>query len=1805
VNSSGGLGTYTTQSAVEAAANLIRDKLATIPGVVPIADVTSDGVQNSLDLLKLDKLSGTNQVLGATYLMKFQPTFTVTKPFNLGVNFLNLQASGTVTFNGQLTLLLGFGINKTDGFFIKTDFSDIAGAGLTSSTPELSLTGGVSIDGPGVNLKLGLLDLTANFDETGAEDDFLTANFIGNLNGGSDGKLTLSDLLNLANFSSLATVGLIVQAKLNVPLSVNVSNHPELPSLGATFTLDWGPFNVVTSPATTPVIHLADIHLNAGSFVDTVVKPLLQKLKDNTPLGPVTDALTDPLPLVNRTPYELLKATLPADSQARKVLDFLFKIVDFINEAESTAGSAANQDVHFGSITIGQGSSANGPQPTATPDAGSKENGQESSMTTPTVPGAALPIIGPYIQKLADLGITVPVLQLSKLSQLLIGNNVDLVVVNLPKLDVKKDFNINYPLFNFGIPYVADVSINAFFGGGFELIVDLSAGFDTRGLRSGHFLNGFYIGDFDPGSDNVITPTDKERFELQFTANVHAGIDAQVDLIGLPVGKATGQTSITATIGVDLNEDNEDPTNGLPAFGDGRSATDRHDGRVYLDEIGTILSTNANDPLCLFDASGQLNAALQISLDVIGVFHKDYHFSWPLLPFDLTCSSNHAVAANQNLADIVVDGSGNRTLVLTSTASASDDDKDTRAGTHHPDGDNVQILLVDKNQNPSDGPPLLVVNRQDVQVVTLTGTPTKFRVTGSDGSQFLARGLDVGQQVQYAVADIKTGFTKIVTGTLTEVTDNSFTVQPASNLPDGNSTTFTILSGRETLRVRKDGVFEDFGAGETGNHFIANVASFVLITNHGGGPLNGFGAGDDHVTVDPLVPTPVRFSGGLGNDILIGGGGDDVLLGGLGDDTLDGGGYAGPGGSSGRDTMIGGGGSDFIDGRDGDDTLVGDFDVTLDPRPTPNATNLPLFPFEGADVIHGGEGDDRIWGDNKGTANDANGPPPTSPLPTPDIIYPGAGNNLFFLGAGDQLAVEVNQPGTLQFDAQGQAVVLTPNSVSIAGQDPVEFGAVPGVVVINSYGQVIVNGTQSKDDLRVQVDGTGQNLFYSFASGPAVTIFGATSFQFNGSGGNDTFTVDLSNGGNPFPSGGLKFAGEANSTGRTLPILGGASGDRLIVKPGTGTDVASLSPSTTVSGNGKLGLGNSSVSFTGLESIEISHRSSLFVTPGDKGLVKLSGRDALTVQSGTASGGQPATVVSGTCVSARMPILTFFDIPNFTLDTGADDGFLTDDSVTVRGGSLLVGASALKDQGLQNVTIRTGNGADTLTTLLSDYRLPVTGGSFNFDGGAGVDTIKASADVSLTLNGNTALTNSGGGSIGLQNLAGEIAALTGGAGDNTFTVTNWTGSVTLNGGAGLDRLTLAIAGGSSATTLETLALTGNVSVGWAATPATLAGSLDLGGVSRTFTVTNGSAAPDLVISAAMGGTGGVTLAGGGKMVFSGNNTYTGANTVSAGALQAGAAEVIPDASDVTLAAGTTLGLDTFTETIGSLAGAGNITLARGPILIVGGNSNSTTFSGAISGVGGLTKIGIGQLTSAGGTANTYSGTTRVNAGTLALNKPTNVSAIPGNLIIGDGIGADQVLVLGGALPVNNQIAPTAAVTINSSGTLNLNGNVNTISALTMTGGSVTTGIGGLSLNGNVTATSAGATNPATISGTLSLGGATRTFIVSDGPAFNDLVISAVVSGAAGVGLTKSGAGRLALQGANTYPGLTDVTEGFLSVENYSALGATSTGTTVRSGAALEQKGGITVSEPLTLNGVGSGGPEPWRCPAASTPGAAT
>jgi autotransporter-associated beta strand protein len=124
------------------------------------------------------------------------------------------------------------------------------------------------------------------------------------------------------------------------------------------------------------------------------------------------------------------------------------------------------------------------------------------------------------------------------------------------------------------------------------------------------------------------------------------------------------------------------------------------------------------------------------------------------------------------------------------------------------------------------------------------------------------------------------------------------------------------------------------------------------------------------------------------------------------------------------------------------------------------------------------------------------------------------------------------------------------------------------------------------------------------------------------------------------------------------------------------------------------------------------------------------------------------------------------------------------------------------------------------------------------------------------------------------------------------------------------------------------------------------------------------------------------------------------------------------------------------------------------------------------------KDGFGTLFYAGPTANTYTGTTTVREGELALAKPNNVNAFMGPLTIGDssvqsGFAKSDVV----RLRQHNQVPDyLAAVTIQNTGLLDLNGfnetigNADAQTALTLNMGNVDTGTGTLSINGDIATT---------------------------------------------------------------------------------------------------------------------------------------
>ncbi len=207
---------------------------------------------------------------------------------------------------------------------------------------------------------------------------------------------------------------------------------------------------------------------------------------------------------------------------------------------------------------------------------------------------------------------------------------------------------------------------------------------------------------------------------------------------------------------------------------------------------------------------------------------------------------------------------------------------------------------------------------------------------------------------------------------------------------------------------------------------------------------------------------------------------------------------------------------------------------------------------------------------------------------------------------------------------------------------------------------------------------------------------------------------------------------------------------------------------------------------------------------------------------------------------------------------------------------------------------------------------------------------------------------------------------------------------------------------------------------------------------------------EVILPALISGSGAVTLAGSAPLVYTASNTYTGITTINNGAtLKLGAAGVMVNSATLVIAG--TLNMAGYSAAVGSITGAGTITSsASGNLsLTVGANGTTTEFSGLLAnGLAtslALIKIGGGRLTLSG--ANTYTGSTTINAGTLTVSSTGRLghSANPLSL-------ASATLDLQRALTVGSLSMTSASSAItNSSGVASL-----VVSGTSSLGGSITT-----------------------------------------------------------------------------------------------------------------------------------------------------
>lgn len=222
-------------------------------------------------------------------------------------------------------------------------------------------------------------------------------------------------------------------------------------------------------------------------------------------------------------------------------------------------------------------------------------------------------------------------------------------------------------------------------------------------------------------------------------------------------------------------------------------------------------------------------------------------------------------------------------------------------------------------------------------------------------------------------------------------------------------------------------------------------------------------------------------------------------------------------------------------------------------------------------------------------------------------------------------------------------------------------------------------------------------------------------------------------------------------------------------------------------------------------------------------------------------------------------------------------------------------------------------------------------------------------------------------------------------------------------------------------------------------------------------------------------TGSLTVVGTGTFTLNGNNTYTGATTVSSGTLQLGISNALPTTTGLTVASGATFDMNGQSQQIASLAGAGSI--INTTALTIGGTT-STTFTGTMASGGSLTfaSTATGTLTinsddAVGGS----SGVVDWASGSTAILKFANYTSNlsfnnAGNVILGASSGAASTL--------SGAVTGAGSLSFAGPGTLILTSTGNNYSGgTTITGGNLQIAAGALSSNaGNdsITITSPGA-----------------------------------------------------------------------------------------------------------------------------------
>lgn len=575
-----------------------------------------------------------------------------------------------------------------------------------------------------------------------------------------------------------------------------------------------------------------------------------------------------------------------------------------------------------------------------------------------------------------------------------------------------------------------------------------------------------------------------------------------------------------------------------------------------------------------------------------------------------------------------------------------------------------------------------------------------------------------------------------------------------------------------------------------------------------------------------------NLTGGAGNDTLTGDGFDNMLIGNGGNDALT--------GNSGADTLSGGAGNDTLKGGLGDDRYAFDTDTaqgvdqltetggidTLDFSSTTTigvtvrlaiAANqvvngnltLNLGSASAIENVIGGAGNDTFTGNElsnrlAGGAGDDTYIFATATAVQTDVVVELSGEgidhlNFSALASSDTLAVDLAGTASVQIASHANRTLQVGAIGQAANFENVTGGDGSDVIVGNAANNVLIGGNGNDTlwgglgintltggggtDVAVgarDTDFTLSATTLTGADGSVDTLSTMESVNLVGGNSNNVFTI------NGWTGTGWLVGGGGSDTINATANLNFTLGDTALV---IGTKTITLESIEV--GNLTGGTANNSFTvsdWTGTGSLNgVSGADRLFYTRdanitylGDTYLQSYWNSEDLSL---TLSNIGRADLTGGVSENA-------FNATSWTGNLTIAGGAGAQDSLTVqRDANFTLTNTSLAISGLPTWTISglenaflNGGDSDNIFTL-SGFT-----GAGQIDGELGLDTIVVTRDANFTLV-NHNLTTSDGLNFGLVEI--ESANLSGAGGNNSFTVSGWTGGGKLTGAGGTDSVNVS------------------------------------------------------------------------------------------------------------------------------------------------------------------------------------------------------------------------------------------------------------------------------------------------------------------------------------------------------------------------------------------------------------------------------